>query len=418
MRHRGAEQGMVLVWTAGLLIAMIGLLTLAVDIGQAVTARNQLQNQLDSSALAGAMELPNPDVARAKAIEVGNQNRVASDEPSLGAGQIRLGEWTQAATLDPASLMPNAVQVQQTYRQPTLFAGVLGTAAIPLTKQATALKASPVTHFIMDIRADAGEMVASSCVGYKGIRWVEVPWNCPGGNHPPTRWERMEVCVSYQCVDDCVKSGSNFDTCVEGCPVDSASATIVRCGQCTSMEQIRAATKSAFNAFELVRLPNKWAGFMPFAAYDVTGAALPLTQNLPEVRRWVQGTQAMETDNPSSAELAPVIMALIRLYQDQGDGRNSLLVYNVTMGGPADFARAKQEAERARDLGIQLSILAVGPNDLTDPRAGRINPAQLKEIAEITGGTFVHEPNEQRAVQRAQEVMRGMIEGLSVSLAR
>lgn len=412
MKSLATRRGAILIMAAGLMLLLLGLVTFGVDIGSLVTSRNQLQNGMDAAALSGARALPNRTQAVQSAIDYAGRHATHPNTSiHLLPGQVEVGVWDGVAvTAHPTQA--NAVHVNSEEQLPTFFARVFGQNTMRIQQQATAVKDSPLTHIILDIRADMGEY-SSQCTGV----WqnVDEMWDPPDCNtvHPPIPVS-VRKCLDGQCVADC---GGDL-TCMAACPAAMGSE-LQKCQSCVTVNELKPTVRTSLTRFENVALPKKQIGVMPFSSYGLIALTpLRLTQDFSRARREVESMGPAESQKPEEASFADVIKGLNDEMRTVDGGRNSLVVYNATMGGPADCALAKTRADEARQLGVQVHIFAVGPNNLTDLRAGHANLVCLKEIAERTGGQFRHEPNINRAVDEVREIVDQAVEDLPVRLTQ
>src|SRR4051794_4520625 len=151
-------RGTILVLSAILLVALMGFVALAIDLGMMAAARAQLQTVADAAALAGARQLasdrristsiadlaPEMSAARAKAIAIGqsnsvlNQAAVVKDNPdNTSSGDVVIGyldpkNASSAFSTAAAQTSFNSVRVTAIRSSdhvgvvPALFSGVLG----------------------------------------------------------------------------------------------------------------------------------------------------------------------------------------------------------------------------------------------------------------------------------------------------
>src|SRR5205085_7222321 len=148
---RKSERGTVMLLTAVVLVAMLGMLALSVDLGCLYSARTQLQSGLDAAALAGAINLrttieaspqaaPERDkLAKAAATEFAFDNKVRRyrekdpevdpDDPvnkiKLGDGDVYIKNLNEAQGI---SVVPDTqlVWVHHTVKVPMFFSGLFG----------------------------------------------------------------------------------------------------------------------------------------------------------------------------------------------------------------------------------------------------------------------------------------------------
>lgn len=110
-----------LIWTAAVLVLLLGMLGLAVDGGWVMLSVHQLQNAADAAALAAARQVQeDPAVTRQVAMDIAHANRAAADAVLLAdnpsndpAGDIVIGRYTRPTrafvpTLDSSR---NAVKI-------------------------------------------------------------------------------------------------------------------------------------------------------------------------------------------------------------------------------------------------------------------------------------------------------------------
>jgi Flp pilus assembly protein TadG len=127
-RKRGAS----LILAVIALVAVLGAVALAVDVGRLYLTRQYLVNGCDAAALAGGMELPNQAKATAKADEAANTNGMTNHTVSFPADGIT-GEGATKIRVDG-----------QMYVHHT-FARVLGFAIRPVGAYAVVVRTGPVS---------------------------------------------------------------------------------------------------------------------------------------------------------------------------------------------------------------------------------------------------------------------------------
>lgn len=163
-------RGSVAVMVAVTLPMLLGFAALTIDIGQAVMAKNELQNVADAAALAGARELgvtysggpggtpPPMTIQQQQSFSLSNaapiknaakdvavQNYAAGTSITVLDTDIHIGQWNGVTkTFTATNALPNAVRV--TARRDgsanlpisTFLAGVLGVNSVSLSASATA----------------------------------------------------------------------------------------------------------------------------------------------------------------------------------------------------------------------------------------------------------------------------------------
>lgn len=157
------QRGAVAAIVAVSLTVLLAMTALALDIGHALVARNQLQNASDAAALAGARALgvmygnmsgsltgytlTSGEVITIKnaASVAGADNQAAGVTVTVNANDIAIGNWTAATrTFTPTMVLPRAVRV--TTRRDgsangpisTFLAGIIGRNSLSVTAVATA----------------------------------------------------------------------------------------------------------------------------------------------------------------------------------------------------------------------------------------------------------------------------------------
>jgi Flp pilus assembly protein TadG len=104
-RLRRDTEGAVAIITVFILVALLGMASLAIDVGQIYKVRNDLQNTADGAALAAAGNLINPqtglrdaNTAQQAALKVAQRQRELAGLPAVADGDrndltIIFGEW-------------------------------------------------------------------------------------------------------------------------------------------------------------------------------------------------------------------------------------------------------------------------------------------------------------------------------------
>lgn len=105
------ERGAVLVFTALVIVVLLGMTALVVDMGRLFVVRAELQNAADSAAVAAASELPDPATAQVIALDYA---ALQHDGPGVIATptDVEVGNWDYVNETFTANATPlNAVQV-------------------------------------------------------------------------------------------------------------------------------------------------------------------------------------------------------------------------------------------------------------------------------------------------------------------
>jgi Flp pilus assembly protein TadG len=100
-----SRRGVVLIWTALLIFAMLGMLGLGIDLGRMYIVKGELQNYTDAAAFAAAMELNGLDSgltrARTAASDLPNKwdfgtKQLMSTERTVSFAETSSGSWSTA----------------------------------------------------------------------------------------------------------------------------------------------------------------------------------------------------------------------------------------------------------------------------------------------------------------------------------
>jgi Flp pilus assembly protein TadG len=123
------ERGAVAVMVAVTLPVLLGFAALTIDIGQALVAKNELQDVADAGALAGARRLgsiyqglsptqqvsysmTDPAPVYSEVQNVASQNYAAGQSIAVDIADIKIGQWNSLnKTLTVTAANPNAVRV-------------------------------------------------------------------------------------------------------------------------------------------------------------------------------------------------------------------------------------------------------------------------------------------------------------------
>ena len=130
------QRGTVLVAVAGGMLALLSVVSLAIDVGALTSARTQAQRAADAAALAGAggfVQSPGNDLlARALATEYGTRNKVQGEAVNLLESDIEIDKdlLTVKVTVFRTADRDNAI--------PTFFARVFGVDEVDVAATATA----------------------------------------------------------------------------------------------------------------------------------------------------------------------------------------------------------------------------------------------------------------------------------------
>jgi Flp pilus assembly protein TadG len=163
-RRQNQPRGVIVVFAAILIVAMLAMVAFTIDIGYIVAIDTQMQRTADAAALAAVCVLPDRTRALAVAQAVAIEN-AGNDGPPLEVADFEVGNWDRdAATF-------------------TVSAGA-GANAVRLSMRRTAANGNAVQLFFAPIlgQADADVVTTATaiydqnlCGPLVGIEWVQVP---------------------------------------------------------------------------------------------------------------------------------------------------------------------------------------------------------------------------------------------------
>ena len=149
------QEGAIALMVALLLPVLFGAAAMAVDIGLAAAAKNELQNIADATALAGAEQIGYDyralsfaeqksyvcDASKIVSVinDVASKNQAGGKSVAINAADVVIGRWDSSTnTLLPTLEQPDAVGIKARSNMSTLFAKVFGTQSVSLDAGATA----------------------------------------------------------------------------------------------------------------------------------------------------------------------------------------------------------------------------------------------------------------------------------------
>lgn len=143
LRHlRGDRSGTVALMTGGSLVGLLGMGAFAIDIGNIVNAKMQLQASTDAAALAGARDIGssnNPVTSATNYSAVtGSLNANSNLNVKMVSGYPALKCFSSTGVVCAGSPAANGIVVKQQAVVPTYFAKVLGISSVTLGATATA----------------------------------------------------------------------------------------------------------------------------------------------------------------------------------------------------------------------------------------------------------------------------------------
>ena|GEM_PF-1548705 len=146
MRNTASKRrGVTGVSVAITLPILVGMAALAVDVGYMCTRGNEMQNAVDSGALAGASALLIDDATvRARGVQFAGSNPLGPETVAITADDVEIGNWewyTKSFTASPTpGIRSNAVRaIGRRDGLPLFFAGILGHSEANVLRDAIAL---------------------------------------------------------------------------------------------------------------------------------------------------------------------------------------------------------------------------------------------------------------------------------------
>jgi Flp pilus assembly protein TadG len=240
------QRGAVAVTVSLLLIVLLGMAALALDVGHALVARNQLQNASDAAALAGARALgiiyganngsmtgytlTSGDMASvvSAASVAGADNQAAGVTVTVNAADIATGNWNGTTrTFTPTTVLPRAVRViarrDSTANGPisTFLGRVVGVTSVSVTAVATA-QLNPVSVMAPgDMNAPFGISEFYFNSGYGCGNVIQFAPNVPGN---------PQTCAGWQAFDQAANA-NNMKSIVTGLTNDTYTPPGAQAGQ-------------------------------------------------------------------------------------------------------------------------------------------------------------------------------------------
>ena len=131
----GRERGSLSAFVALLLVAIFVLMGLVVDGGLAASAREQAAEEAAQAARAGAGSI-SVEALRSGQVQIDDSEAIATAEQFMVA----------AGHPGVATVSSGRVQVEISYRVPTVILGIVGVTTLPVSAAATAVDVSGVTE--------------------------------------------------------------------------------------------------------------------------------------------------------------------------------------------------------------------------------------------------------------------------------
>jgi Flp pilus assembly protein TadG len=176
-RNRSASAAVL---TAAAIVPVVGMGAFAIDLGNVISAKRQLQTSTDAAALAGARDIGSPtndpvQTAISYSAVTGKQNARANLTATMASGYPALKCFTSTGVTclsgKSGVASANGIQVRQQASVPMYFARIFGLNTVNISATATAGakggQASPVDiMFVLDTTASMASTADNSCKGY------------------------------------------------------------------------------------------------------------------------------------------------------------------------------------------------------------------------------------------------------------
>ena len=248
MPHLSDQRGAIAVTVSLMLIVLLAMAALALDVGHALVARNQLQNASDAAALAGARALGviyggmtgsltgytltsgQVGTVTSAASVAGADNQAAGVTVTVNATDIATGNWDSATrTFTPTTVLPKAVRVI-TRRDgaangpiSTFLGKVIGITSVSVTAVATA-QLNPVSVMAPgDMNAPFGISEFYFNSGFGCGSTIQFSPSVPGN---------PQTCAGWQAFDQNANA-NNIKSIVEGLTNDTYTPPSAQAGQTT-----------------------------------------------------------------------------------------------------------------------------------------------------------------------------------------
>ena len=158
LRSHRARRGAIVVLAAFLIVAMLGMITFAIDVGVMVLLKTELQVAADSAAMAAAAVLggENADPV-GTAQEFAAYHRAGGKAVSLTSADVENGTWdSDARSFTPATTISNAIRVTAKRNASTggnklFFSRIFGVDQTSVQAQAVAMGNPRDICFVVDL---------------------------------------------------------------------------------------------------------------------------------------------------------------------------------------------------------------------------------------------------------------------------
>ncbi len=317
-----ARRGAILPYVAISLVALIGFIALAIDLGVVMVAKTQTQNAADAAAFAGARTLTggassNLTQAKANGLAVAAANTVvgtaipnASVTMTFGAYHYNTSTQTFTPNFPPVSPDNyNLAQASITQGNPTFFAQVFGVSTYNVTATAIAAHRPRDTTIVLDFSGSMNnESDLWNCESYEGA--YEGTSNNTDAVFP--QWGYYNTTFSASCQLQCTASSDLTGYC-------NITQAVGGCGPQANDYFQNARGAAAVQAF---------ASAVTWPA--ITAAAVPL-QGLPAV---TVASQTLSSTQPSGdAALAGYGQTITSARSGRASGTTAMMVTDLIPTG-------------------------------------------------------------------------------------
>jgi Ca-activated chloride channel homolog len=335
--HGLNRRGAMLVLIAICLPLCIIMAAFAIDVAWMQLVRTELRTATDAAARAAAKELSlsqSVDVARARAKEAAQRNRVAGDPMLLADADIEIGHGEQASATSrfqfaPGVTPPNAVRItgQRTRGSAAgpvdlLFAGVLGVRQFEPRERATSTQLDRDICLVVD---RSGSMMQS-------LNGNSTPSGTCDPPHPTqSRWGALSIAL------EAFLNELDITPQDERVGLASYSSNTTECGNQYKISQI---DSDLVGDYSIIRGVMTRLGSKPVKGRTAISAGLDeglqvLTGR--KIRPFAVKTMILMTDGIHNLGAEPIVSA-------RKAARNDILIHTITFSDEADIRRMQDVA--------------------------------------------------------------------------